>query len=89
MGNYLDKLRESARATGSIACMGLDPVVDTMPEKFRKSGIMGASSYFGEIFEEMKKQRVLPGAFKPNHGFYEVHDKPRDLILKLEQEREN
>jgi len=73
--NYLDKLRQSAKETGSIACMGLDPVIEAMPKKFAVSGIRSVPYYFKEIFTEMKEQNVLPGAFKPNHGFYLKHDR--------------
>lgn len=71
---YLDKLRESARETGSIACMGLDPVLEALPSKF--SDVMFMPSFFEELFREMEKQKVFPGAFKPNAGFYLQHDKP-------------
>lgn len=72
---YLDKLRRSARETGSIACMGLDPVLEAIPERYAKG--INISGYFENIFAEMKKQGVLAGAFKPNAGFYLQHDKPR------------
>ncbi|MBC8501262.1 MAG: orotidine-5'-phosphate decarboxylase [DPANN group archaeon] len=73
--NYLDKLRESAKTNNSIVCMGLDPVVEAMPEQFK--GIREFNLYLGQLFHEMKEQGVLPGAFKPNQGFYLKHDRPR------------
>ncbi len=75
--NYLDKLRASAGATGSIACMGLDPVVEALPEQFRWEGIAGVVPFFEAIFNKMIEQGVSPAAFKPNQGFYLQHDQPR------------
>ncbi|MBW2966731.1 orotidine-5'-phosphate decarboxylase [Candidatus Woesearchaeota archaeon] len=74
--NYLDKLRKSAKETGSIACMGLDPVVEAMPEKYARNGIKSVPFFLKDVFTEMKEQNVLPGAFKPNQGFYLKHDRP-------------
>jgi orotidine-5'-phosphate decarboxylase len=75
--NYLDKLRESAKETGSIACMGLDPVVDAMPAYVKGMDARGIPNFIEKIFEEMTKQKVFPGAFKPNQGFYVMHDRSR------------
>jgi len=75
---FIDELRKSAKETGSIACMGLDPVLEALPGDVRRFG--GATIYFHKVFELMKKDGVLPGAFKPNLGFYRTHDKPRQGI---------
>ncbi len=74
---YLDKLKEATKKTGSIVCMGLDPVIEAMPAKFKVKGIGGFPLFLLEVFEEMQKQNLSPGAFKPNQGFYVCHDKPR------------
>jgi orotidine-5'-phosphate decarboxylase len=62
--------------------MGLDPVLETLPERYKSSmsvaSMNGIVSFFEEIFNEMKTQNVLPAAFKPNQGFYIKHNKPRD-----------
>lgn len=76
--NYVELLRDSAIRTGSIACMGLDPVVETMPKNLRRHGMVTVPIFFWNIFEEMRRQRVSPGAFKPNLGFYTSHDRPMD-----------
>ena len=74
--SYLDILEESAHKTKSIVCLGLDPVVDALPETFKKEGIEGAYHFFGEIFKMMLREKVLAGAFKLNQGFYVCHDRP-------------
>ena len=70
---YLDKLRESARETGSIACMGLDPVLEAMSKGFTADNL---THFFSDIFEEMLNQRIFPGVFKPNEGFWRRLDRP-------------
>jgi len=81
--NFNDKLRESAKSTGSIVCMGLDPVLEAIPNAVIKNRSLRFSIplFLEEIFIEMKKQKVLPGAFKPNAGFYLKHDKPLEITL--------
>jgi len=78
--NYIEKLRQSAKETGSIACMGLDPVVEALPRIHAGYGADNILNFLDEIFIEMNKQNALPGAFKPNHGFYLKHDRPKDLL---------
>lgn len=73
--NYLDKLVKSAEKRESIVCMGLDPVIEAMPEEFSRYGVNGVHEYLENIFREMIDQKVFPGAFKPNEGFYSRHDK--------------
>jgi orotidine-5'-phosphate decarboxylase len=72
--NYIEKLRKSAEETGSIACMGLDPVIETMPGGFADPRRI--PHFLKELFAEMIEQKVLAGAFKPNQGFYFRHDEP-------------
>lgn len=74
---YIDKLRKSARASGSIICMGIDPVCEYLPES--EGTIEGRITYFfKELFSEMMNRNVLPGAFKPNLGFFATLDRPRE-----------
>ena len=47
--SYIDLLRKSAEETGNIVCMGLDPVMDVLPES--EAGIRERlNGYFSEIF---------------------------------------
>ncbi len=77
--NFLERLRTSAEDNKSIVCMGLDPVIESMPEKHSRDSINGVPGYFREIFQEMINQRIFPGAFKPNQGFYLRHDNPMGI----------
>ncbi len=75
--NYIDKLKKSAKDSGSIVCMGLDPVCEYLPEI---SGTVQEkiTSFYKILFSEMIKRNVLPGAFKPNLGFFSALDRPRE-----------
>ncbi|MFC1728584.1 orotidine-5'-phosphate decarboxylase [Nanoarchaeota archaeon] len=75
--NYLDKLAVAAKQTGSIVCLGLDPVPEQMhPPTLPPAPWFKTTHFFEALFREMKDQNVLPGAFKPNQGFYNVMDTP-------------
>lgn len=72
---FREKLAGSAADTGSIVCMGIDPVLEALPsaELSTNSRVL---FFFRRIFEEMHRQQVLPGAFKPNIGFFHCLDQP-------------
>ena len=75
--SYIDKLRESAESVGNIVCMGLDPVMDVLPES-DASVRERLNSYFSEIFHRMRLEGLAPAAFKPNIGYYAMLDRPRE-----------
>ncbi|MFH0870647.1 MAG: orotidine-5'-phosphate decarboxylase [archaeon] len=72
--NFNETLVKTAEQRGSIVCMGLDPVIEAMPSSFSERGIEGVVPFFESILEEMCRQGVYPGAFKPNAGFFLKHD---------------
>jgi len=53
--------------------MGIDPVPEYMP--------MNTTGFFEILFQEMIRTDTLPGAFKPNLGFFSCLDKPREGIF--------
>lgn len=74
--SYVDLLKKSAEETGNITCMGLDPVLDALPGE---GGFRDRVNAFGEaLFHRMRLEGVAPAAFKPNIGYYAIHDRPRD-----------
>lgn len=72
---YSDTLQGSATGNGSIACMGIDPVLDALPSP-ELSPRRRVLLFFEPIFKKMKSEAVLPGAFKPNLGFFHCLDRP-------------
>ena len=75
--SYIDLLRESAKASGNVVCMGLDPVLSVLPESDAPARER-LSTYFAEKFHRMRLEGISPAAFKPNIGYYAVLDNPRE-----------
>ncbi|MGM0431974.1 MAG: orotidine-5'-phosphate decarboxylase [Spirochaetota bacterium] len=74
---YLDLLRDSFELTGSLVCMGLDPVLEYLPEA-EGAPRSDLNRFYRAIFRHMKLQGVFPGAFKPNIGYFSALDRPRE-----------
>jgi orotidine-5'-phosphate decarboxylase len=74
---FVEKLEESARETGNIACMGLDPQPDLL---LHGTGDLRSdlNEYFRILFRRMRLTGLVPAAFKPNIGYYQALDKPRE-----------
>jgi orotidine-5'-phosphate decarboxylase len=66
--NYLTTLIESAEKTGSIISMGIDPVLEEIPEE----GTTGERIYrfYESILNRAVSTNILPGAVKPNYAFF-------------------
>ena len=73
---FLTTLRQSAYDTSSLACMGLDPNIRSLPEPYRKNGILGYTAFMKDVLQSMYDIGVTPGMFKPNRGYFEVFDTP-------------
>jgi len=80
--NYLELLKESAAKFSSIVCMGLDPVIEDIPET---SGTPGERIYkfYEKILNAVVKRKIYPGAVKPNYAFYAQYG--IDGIVSLEK----
>ncbi|MFA6617800.1 MAG: orotidine-5'-phosphate decarboxylase [Candidatus Neomarinimicrobiota bacterium] len=75
---YLDSLRKTAEKTANIVCIGLDPVMDFIPEGLAPSVEKIIPTFFESLFQEMRNRHLKPAAFKPNQGYYLIHDNPLD-----------
>ncbi len=73
--SYLDQLKDSYAHTGSLVCMGLDPIVEFLPVQ-SDSVRADLNTFYRTIFKEMNLLGVYPGAFKPNIGYYSALDRP-------------
>lgn len=80
--NYIDILKESAEKYSSIVCLGLDPVIEDIPEK---DGTPGERIYkfYESILNILVKKNIYPGAVKPNYAFYAQYG--IDGIISLEK----
>ncbi len=74
--SYIDLLKDSAKESGNIACMGLDPVLEALPGEgsFKDR----SEAFFSKLFKQMKAKGLIPAAFKPNIGYYVINDRPRE-----------
>ena len=81
MMNYIEKLKNSAKIANSIICMGLDPIPESLPTSGTDSGTdirTSITDFFETVFKKMIQMNVIPGAFKPNLGFFSCLDRPRE-----------
>lgn len=76
MQGYIQLLENSSKSVGNIVCMGLDPILDAFPSSSSKSICTQITGYFELLFSTMKKEGLVPSAFKPNIGYYTCLDRP-------------
>ena len=65
---YTEKLINTSDRFNSIVCMGLDPVIENIPE----TGPPGKAivTFYREILNKIIQKSIYPGAVKPNYAFY-------------------
>ncbi|HKL58009.1 MAG TPA: orotidine-5'-phosphate decarboxylase [Sphaerochaeta sp.] len=74
---YSEKLLASASRVGNITCMGLDPQMESLP--FQDGDVRtNLNRFFQQLFRRMALSGLIPSAFKPNIGYYQALDHPRD-----------
>lgn len=66
--NYNEKLVNAGNKFNSIICMGLDPVIEDIPEDGAPGEVI--KIFYERILNEIVKKQVYPGAVKPNYAFY-------------------
>ncbi len=70
-------LEASAQQVGNVACMGLDPQKESLP--FDSGDIRtDLNVFFQKVFRRMALSGLIPAAFKPNIGYYQSLDRPRE-----------
>ncbi len=67
---YLTFLRTSAQKTKSLISLGLDVVIESLPEEFAAKGVRGGAEFYNRVLDTMYYKGILPGMLKPNEGFY-------------------
>jgi orotidine-5'-phosphate decarboxylase len=73
--NYIDFLRQSARERKSIACLGMDPIIEKIPiqENDVEKKIV---QFYSNILDACASENVFPGACKPNYAYYAQYGWP-------------
>lgn len=74
---YSEKLLSSASQVGNITCMGLDPQLEVLPFQGEDTRAI-LNQFFQKLFRRMALTGLIPSAFKPNIGYYQALDHPRD-----------
>ncbi len=69
--NYITCLRERAKNTESIVCMGMDPVIERIPIKGDTCQII--EKFYLNILKEMNKRNSYPAIIKPNIAYFEQY----------------
>ncbi|MCA9796674.1 MAG: orotidine-5'-phosphate decarboxylase [Candidatus Eremiobacteraeota bacterium] len=64
--SYLERLEQSARTSGNLLCLGLDPV----PERIEPLGL-DIETFLGRILERLEADGCLPSTLKPNLAYFE------------------
>lgn len=67
--SYIDSLQEKSQETGSIVCMGMDPVLERIPidGKDARTTIV---EFYSNILDALQSAGALPAIVKPNYAFY-------------------
>jgi len=76
--SYLNTLQDISSQVGNVVCMGLDPKVEVLPLAEGMDLRERVNDYFNQLFHRMVLSGLFPSAFKPNIGYYQSLDKPRD-----------
>lgn len=66
---YNEFLKKSAEERKSIACVGIDPVLERIPIKGKAAGET-LVEFYSEIIEAFSSENEWPSAFKPNYAFF-------------------
>lgn len=74
---YSEKLIASASQVGNVTCMGLDPQLEVLPFQGDDARTV-LNQFFQVLFRRMALTGLIPSAFKPNIGYYQALDSPRD-----------
>ncbi len=70
---FSDNLREKARETSSIVCVGLDPVIENIPVSIKGDTKKKISRFFLDMLDVMVSEKTVPAIVKPNIAFYEQY----------------
>ena len=81
--NYSERLRADYQRTGSLVCMGMDPVIEKIPLETGSAAERIFSFYEG-ILEALVRRKAFPSCVKPNYAFYARYgSKGIDALVRL------
>jgi orotidine-5'-phosphate decarboxylase len=68
---YLELLKQSAIKSSSIACMGMDPLIEKIPLEGNTEKKI--AKFYTDILDKITREKVYPAAVKPNVAFFEQY----------------
>jgi len=68
--NYIDRLRNATETNGNIACLGIDPQLESIPDHEKNAG-RTVVVYFDNLFAAFIRKKLSFPAFKINYGFFQ------------------
>ena len=78
----VERLKKSAEKTRSLICFGFDPVLDKITQALEAKGQAKSNlddkyvDFYLGILSALRDAGCMPGAIKPNRGFYSRNDQP-------------
>lgn len=72
--SFIDRLREASARAGSIACLGMDPVMEKISVRGEEESAI--TEFFRDIIEAMEAEDEMPGIAKPNYAFFAQYGFP-------------
>jgi len=69
--DYVESLRQRAKETGSIVCMGMDPVEADIPQSITGTIEQRITKFYMELLGAITSGKVPLACVKPNIAFYE------------------
>ncbi|TFH09693.1 MAG: orotidine-5'-phosphate decarboxylase, partial [Candidatus Atribacteria bacterium] len=77
---FIELLKKTIDETGGSLCVGLDPHLDQLPERFARTAA-GVQAFLERVIEETVQHAC---AYKPNSAFYEALGAPGwDLLARV------
>ena len=71
-------LTESFAKSGSLLCLGIDPIANVIPKCFTGSNTKKIEDYFYAILEILINNKLSPSAFKLNIGYFDQYNDPKN-----------
>lgn len=82
MTPYLDRLRAAAEASGTLLCLGLDPVPERIARVDPGAPAEAAGRFLEGILAALEEAGVFPAALKPNLACFEQYGRPGLALLE-------
>jgi len=84
---YPERLQQSAKQSGNILCLGLDPVPERVAKAMGADDVKAAEEFLERILQALQEDGTLAGTLKPNLAYFEQYGPPGLAMLERLMER--